>query len=249
MVNNVKKWRCEICGYVHEGDEAPESCPICGVGAEEFVELEEEQGSGVKKWRCEICGYVHEGDEPPETCPICGVGPEEFVEMEDTSSNDPLSKEEKDRLQSLLFNLSYGLYIITSKDGEKLNGMASNSFIQVTDSPLRGSVCINKLTRTAEMISKSGVFGVSVIGKDNHDLVAHFGFQTGHRVDKFADMDHVIGEVTGCPGLPQTLCFIELEVEKEVDLGTHTMFIGRVVGGESFKSAEPMTYAYYRATK
>ncbi|MDO4289272.1 MAG: flavin reductase [Eubacterium sp.] len=244
----MKKWRCEICGYVHEGDTPPESCPICGVGPDEFVEIKEEKSSGVKKWRCKICGYIHEGDTPPEECPICGVGPDEFEPVEDTEE-DPLSKEEKDRLQTLLFNLSYGLYIITSKDGEKLNGMTSNSFIQVTDSPLRGSVCINKATCTSELIHKSGVFGVSVIGKNNHDLVAHFGFQTGHRVDKFAEMEHVIGKETGCPGLPQTLCFIELKVEKEVDLGTHTMFIGRVVGGESFKSEEPMTYAYYRATK
>lgn len=80
---------------------------------------------------------------------------DKFVLVED-EPEDGLSKEEKDNLQSLLFNVSYGLYIISSKDGDKINGMTSNSFIQITDTPLRGSVCINKGTRTAEMIEKSG---------------------------------------------------------------------------------------------
>ena len=245
MVNTLKKWRCTVCGYIHEGDTPPAECPICGVGPDKFELIEEEKP---KRWRCTVCNYIHEVDTPPEKCPICGVGPDKFVLVED-EPEDGLSKEEKDKLQSLLFNVSYGLYIISSKDGDKINGMTSNSFIQITDTPLRGSVCLNKGTRTAEMIEKSGVFGVSVLGQNNHDLVTHFGFQSGHTVDKFKDVSYITGEKTGCPGLPNTLCFIELEVEKTVDLGTHNMFIGKVVGGEAFHKSEPMTYAYYRATR
>ncbi|MDD2415015.1 MAG: flavin reductase [Eubacteriaceae bacterium] len=203
----------------------------------------------MKKWKCTVCGYIHEGPTPPDKCPICGVGPEKFVLLEDTQSDDSMSPETKDALQNLMFNLSYGLYVITSKEGNHYNGMMSNSFLQITDSPLRGSVCINKGTRTCEMIQKSNVFGVSVLNQKNHDLVKHFGFQSGHDVDKFANMSYVTGEKTGCPAIIGTICFLELEVEQKIDLGTHFMFIGKVVGGESLAGGDPMTYAYYRKTR
>lgn len=244
----MSQWKCTVCGYIHEGDTAPEECPLCGVGSDLFEEVEAEPVVKATKWRCKVCGYIHEGPQPPEKCPLCGVGPDQFEAIEEEAVEE-MPKEEKEALQTLLFNISYGLYVISSKDGERINGMTSNSFIQVTDTPLRGSVCINKGTKTAEMISASGVYGVSILGQDNHNLVTHFGFQSGHTVDKFKDMDYIIGEKTGCPGLKDALCFIELEVEKKIDLGTHYMFIGRVVGGEKLKDSEPMTYAYYRATR
>ena len=72
------KWVCTVCGYVHEGPEAPAECPICHVGADKFVAQEEEKKE-VKKWVCTVCGYVHEGPEAPAECPICHVGPEKFM--------------------------------------------------------------------------------------------------------------------------------------------------------------------------
>lgn len=244
----MAKYRCKVCGYIHEGDTPPEECPLCGVGEDMFELIDDSPAKIVTQWRCTVCGYVHEGPEPPASCPLCGVGPEKFEPAEERTLDD-MPKEEVERLQSLLFNCSYGLYIITSRYDGRLNGMASNSFLQVTDMPLRGSVCINKGTKTAELIRESGVYGVSILGQENHDLVKHFGNQTGHLVDKFKDMEYVIGEETRCPGLPQALAFVELQVEKTVDLGTHWMFIGRVVGGKSMAKGEPMTYAYYRATR
>ena len=199
------------------------------------------------KWRCTVCNYIYEGDNPPEECPICGVGPEKFVPVEEVAAPSEIS--EYDRLQSLLFDCSYGLYVITTKADEKLNGMASNSFVQITSEPLRGSVCINKGTKTCEMILKSNVFGVNILGKNNHDLVAHFGFQSGHKVDKFADIPYAAGAATGCPALPAALTFMEFAVEATVDLGTHIMFIGKLLGGKKLGQGEPMTYAYYRATR
>lgn len=200
------------------------------------------------KWRCTVCNYIHEGDTPPEKCPVCGVGPEKFVPVEE-SSDDEVAKREYDRLQSLMFNCSYGLYIVTTSDDGQFNGMTSNSFLQVTSEPLRGSVCINKANKTCEMIQKSRVFGINVLGQTNHDLVAHFGFQSGHQVDKFAEMAFIPGKETGSPALSQTLAFMEFKVINTVDLGTHIMFIGDLVGGEQFRKTEPMTYAYYRATR
>ncbi|MCG6931221.1 MAG: rubredoxin-type Fe(Cys)4 protein [Desulfofustis sp.] len=100
----MKKWECTVCGYIHEGDEPPETCPLCGAGAEYFKEITaaEEPGqtepvkeqpentpavdaqpqtTGMRKWECTVCGYIHEGDEPPKQCPVCGVGPEYFREI------------------------------------------------------------------------------------------------------------------------------------------------------------------------
>ncbi len=101
----MKKWECTVCGYIHEGDEPPDECPICGVGKEYFKEVggaseeSEEQpqipseatektpsspeAAATRKWECTVCGYIHEGDEPPDECPICGAGKEYFKELVD----------------------------------------------------------------------------------------------------------------------------------------------------------------------
>ena len=76
------KWVCKVCGYVHEGDTAPEKCPVCKVPAEQFEKMEEPAGK-VTKWVCTVCGYVHEGAEPPAQCPICKVPADKFVKMEE----------------------------------------------------------------------------------------------------------------------------------------------------------------------
>ncbi len=74
----VRTWKCEVCGYVHEGPEPPETCPVCGVGKEMFSPLEfapepVAPSPPPNAWRCTVCGHIHEGDHPPETCPVCGV--------------------------------------------------------------------------------------------------------------------------------------------------------------------------------
>jgi flavin reductase (DIM6/NTAB) family NADH-FMN oxidoreductase RutF/rubredoxin len=81
-----KKYRCKVCGYVHEGELPTDfTCPLCGVGAdmfEEIVEEEPKQENKVKKYRCKVCGYVHEGELPADfTCPLCGVGADMFEEI------------------------------------------------------------------------------------------------------------------------------------------------------------------------
>ena len=72
----MAKYVCNVCGYVHEGDSAPEKCPLCGVGPDKFTKVEQ------PKWVCSVCGYIHEGDNPPEACPLCGVGPDKFTKLE-----------------------------------------------------------------------------------------------------------------------------------------------------------------------
>ena len=76
-----KGWKCNVCGYVYEGETLPEDylCPLCKHGAEDFTYFEEP--AETKKYVCTVCGYVHEGDAPPAQCPICKVGPEKFTEQ------------------------------------------------------------------------------------------------------------------------------------------------------------------------
>lgn len=76
------KWICDVCGYVHEGNEPPAECPVCHVGPENFSKVETEEKVATTKWVCSVCGYVHEGDEPPATCPVCGVPKDKFVKQE-----------------------------------------------------------------------------------------------------------------------------------------------------------------------
>jgi thiamine pyrophosphate-dependent acetolactate synthase large subunit-like protein/rubredoxin len=73
-------WKCTVCGYIHEGDEPPETCPVCGVPASAFEKEPAREITVSKQWKCKVCGYIHEGPEPPETCPVCGVPASEFVE-------------------------------------------------------------------------------------------------------------------------------------------------------------------------
>jgi rubrerythrin/uncharacterized membrane protein len=104
---NMKKWRCPVCGYIHEGPEPPETCPVCHVEGEKFVAMTkgsvaEEKGStggkGVKRWRCTVCQYECTGDEPPEKCPVCGASREAFVEIDaegNVIGEEPAQEEEK----------------------------------------------------------------------------------------------------------------------------------------------------------
>ena len=85
MTGTAKAWKCAVCGYVHRGDAAPDVCPVCGAGQEDFEVYEVQESPAVPKttqWRCLICGYVHDGDGPPDLCPLCGAAPEEFEACE-----------------------------------------------------------------------------------------------------------------------------------------------------------------------
>jgi rubredoxin/uncharacterized membrane protein len=101
----MKKWRCLVCGYVHEGDEPPDECPICGADSSQFELIAEANDKAprtpqsrttseirpVLKWRCIVCGYVHEGPEPPEECPVCGADKSQFEPIEDDDAVTPAS--------------------------------------------------------------------------------------------------------------------------------------------------------------
>lgn len=149
-----------------------------------------------------------------------------------------------------LCTLSYGLYVVTSRDGENLNGQLANAVVQVTAEPPRLVVCIHRDNLTHEYISKSRVFAVSVLEEATPmTFIGLFGFKSGRDVDKLAQVEFETGK-TGAPVvLENTLAVVEGKVIDEVSVGTHTLFVADVVRAEIVKDAPPLTYAYYRAVK
>lgn len=149
-------------------------------------------------------------------------------------------------IQSLM-DVTYGLYIISSKAGDKINGCIGNAITQTSAEPPTMAVCVNQKHLTHEYIEESGVFSISILAKDlPRKTLGDFGFKTGRDVDKFADVEYMLGE-TGAPILTDyTLSYIEAEVIEEVEIETHTMFIGKIVKSDFIdQDKEPLTYDYY----
>jgi ferric-chelate reductase [NAD(P)H] len=143
-------------------------------------------------------------------------------------------------------DLSYGLYIVTSRDGDRLNGQIVNTVIQVTSDPPRVAVIINKKNLTHDFISSSGVFGVSVLDDTaTMTFIGPFGFRSGREVNKFEKVSFKKG-VTGVPLVSEhSLSLLEVKVFDCIDLGTHSIFIGDVVFSEVLKTGQPLTYHFY----
>lgn len=149
-----------------------------------------------------------------------------------------------------LYLISYGLYVIGSRKGDKLNGQTANTITQVSSQPPTISVCINKGNLTHEFIKDSGVFTVSVLSRDTPlSLIGRFGFKSGRDIDKFDGVNYRVSEAQSPIVLDHTLAYMEAEVTQEIDAGTHTIFIGELVGANVMKEGEPMTYAYYHQVK
>ena len=149
-----------------------------------------------------------------------------------------------------LFKLGYGLYIVSSKNGDKLNGQIANTVFQITSEPATLAVSINKKNLTWEFIKASKVFAVSVIGQDTPlPFIGKFGFKSGRDGDKLAGVNYKIGQ-TGAPLiLDNTTSYLEAKVTGEMDVGTHTIFIGEIVDGDVLNDKPGMTYEYYHQVK
>ncbi len=147
------------------------------------------------------------------------------------------------------FNLSYGVYIIgAAKDG-KYNAQIANTLFQVTAEPPQLAVAINKNNLTHEFISSSGYFSASVLEKDTPlKLIGKFGFKSGREINKFENINYKI--INDIPVVTEnTLSYFICKIKKQIDAGTHTVFIGEVIEAEVIKEGEPMSYAYYHQVK
>jgi flavorubredoxin/flavin reductase (DIM6/NTAB) family NADH-FMN oxidoreductase RutF len=148
---------------------------------------------------------------------------------------------------SALFNIGYGLYVVTSNDGKKDNGLIVNTVTQVTNTPNQIAVTINKQNYSHHVIKQTGIMNINCLSVDAPFKVFEtFGFQSGRSVDKFADCTPLRSD-NGLVFLPRYInSFMSLKVEQYVDLDTHGMFICSLTESRVISSAETMTYTYYQ---
>lgn len=152
--------------------------------------------------------------------------------------------------RAALHKISYGLYVITSGREGKFNGQIANSIIQVSSNPATVALCINKENYTHELIQSSRKFTVSILSEEAPmTFIGLFGYKSGRSVDKLKEARTKAGQ-TGIPiVLDYSVGFIEAEVASELDCGTHTLFVGKIVDADLTGQGEPMTYAYYQNVK
>ncbi len=148
-----------------------------------------------------------------------------------------------------LFNLTYGLFVVTVKDNDKFNGCIVNTAIQVTSDPERIVVAVNKSNYTNELIAKTGRFNVSIISEAaDFELFKRFGFQSGRDVDKFEEYENYAVADNGIPYITGgSNAYILAEVEQIVDVGTHSMFVARITDMEVTDKTPSATYGYYHS--
>ena len=146
-----------------------------------------------------------------------------------------------------LFRIGYGLYVVTSNDGKKDNGLIVNTVIQLTDQPNRVAVNINKENYSHHVIKQTGVMNVNCLSVEApFQVFENFGFQSGRQADKFAGWETPRSE-NGLVILPKYInAFMSLKVEQYVDLGTHGMFICSVAEARVINKKDTMTYTYYQ---
>jgi flavin reductase (DIM6/NTAB) family NADH-FMN oxidoreductase RutF/rubredoxin len=149
------------------------------------------------------------------------------------------------------FKVSYGLYIISSGKQGKKSGYIANTAFQVTSKPARFAISCSKDNFTNNIIRQSKAFAISVLSQDvDQSVINLFGYTSTKQKDKFASSKFITGK-TGIPIVTQgCIAWFECELEQEITLDTHTIFIGTVVENELLAaSAEPLTYAFYRDVK
>jgi len=149
-----------------------------------------------------------------------------------------------------LHKISYGLYIICSKKGKKINGQIANALFQVTAEPQTIAVSINKKNLTHDFIEDSKAFTVSVLSENTPlQFIGTFGFKSGRDIDKFNDVKYKLGKTHIPIVLDNSLAYVEAKVIDKIDVGTHTIFIASVEDGEILTEDKPMTYEYYHKVK
>jgi flavin reductase (DIM6/NTAB) family NADH-FMN oxidoreductase RutF len=147
-----------------------------------------------------------------------------------------------------MFKLSYGLFVLTAREGDKDNGCITNTAIQVTSEPNHISIAVNKANYTHDMVMHTRKFNVSILSQEaSFDTFKHFGFQSGRNVDKFVDFTACKRAENGIYIITEgTNAYISAEVEQTIDLGTHTLFIAKVTDMDVLSSVSSATYEYYQ---
>lgn len=194
------------------------------------------------KYKCGICGATFEvADGEAVVCPVC---------FSEGDVIEPVAAYELPRGDSkALYNIGYGLYVITASDGQRVGGMIGNSIMQLTSNPNRVAVSINKANFTAELVLSSGMMNACVIAKSApFSLFERFGFKSSRDTDKFEGLD-IAHSSNGLPVVREHInAYMSLKVEQSVDVGSHWLFICELVDGGVMSDEEGMSYAYYHAS-
>ena len=141
-------------------------------------------------------------------------------------------------------HLSYGVYVISTLDGQKPTGCIANSVMQITSNPATFAVSMNHDNYTNLCIEKSGKFAISILTEQSSsDIIGTFGFQSGRDADKFKDVDAMFAE--GLSVVTDACGYIVCNVINKMETSTHTVFLGEAIAADELKKESPMTYAYY----
>ncbi|MBE7100796.1 MAG: flavin reductase [Clostridiales bacterium] len=145
-----------------------------------------------------------------------------------------------------MYKLTYGLFVLTTTDGEKQNGCIVNTVSMITDSPKRITVFVNNANYSAELLKKTGVFNVSVLTESApFDIFKQFGFSSGRDTDKFAGGRYATSE-NGLYYLPEhTNAVLSAKVVDSYDYGSHTLFVAEVTEAKTLSSEKSVSYEYY----
>lgn len=146
--------------------------------------------------------------------------------------------------ERVLWNLSYGVYIVSAWNEGSPTGCTANSAMQVTAEPATLAVSINHDNLTNQCIKDTGYFALNIIGENSEPmLIGQFGFYSGRDKEKFDGVPYKIAE--NLPVLEDSCGYIICKVIDRMESSTHTVFLGQVTAGELLKKDQPMTYAYY----
>lgn len=141
-------------------------------------------------------------------------------------------------------NFSYGVYVVSTLDGERPTGCVANSIMQITSSPTTVAVSMNHDNFTNSCIETSGKFSVSILSESSApELIGHFGFQSGKNINKFDTVDY--DTIDGLPVLKDACGYITCKIIDKMETTTHTVFLGEVIEGDVLSKEPAMTYAYY----
>ena len=179
------------------------------------------------------------------------VNLEEIEKVTDNLCQEYIAKSDiaKDEFDpKALFKIGYGLYVVTSNDGKKDNGLIVNTVLQLTDNPYKVAVNINKANYSHSTIKTTKKLNVNVLSIEApFDVFKSYGFRSGRDNDKFSEVEE-LRSPNGLRVLPKYInAYMSLVVESYVDLGTHGMFICKVVDSKVISNVETMTYNYYQA--
>ena len=141
-------------------------------------------------------------------------------------------------------NLSYGVYVVSSLDGDRNTGCIANSIMQITSSPATIALSMNHDNYTNSCIARTGKFAISILSETSDPgLIGCFGFRTGRDVNKFDDIDYTVKE--GLPIVKDSCGYIVCRLIDKMETSTHTVFLGEVIDGDVIGSDPAMTYSYY----